>query len=160
MISLKDSIEIHTTPKQLFAWLDRLPQEYQSWHPDHSACRVIHGSMLEAGSEIECEEYLHGKLHSMRFRMTKVVPDKRIEFEVMGLGRGAFEAQGSGDTIIFIAELGVGSDFPIIGLIFDYFFSWFFSRRIESLKVHMAEEGYNLKAILESETNEREQFEK
>ena len=152
MISLRDSIEIHTTSGQLFAWLGRMPQEYESWHPDHIACRVLHGSMLEAGSEIECEEYLHGKLHSMRFRMTKVVPDKRIEFEVRGMGRGAFEAQANGDIVKFVAELDIGSDAPIIGRLFDFIFTWFFSQRIESMKQHMAEEGQILKTILESES--------
>jgi len=152
MISLRDSIEIHTTPGQLFAWLGRMPQEYESWHPDHVACRVLHGSILEVGSKIECEEYLHGKLHSMRFRMTKVVPDKRVEFEVAGMGRGAFEAQVNGDTVRFVAELDIGSDAPIIGRLFDFIFSCLFNQRIETMRQHMAEEGHNLKAILESES--------
>ena len=151
MISLRDSIEIQTTPSQLFAWLGRMPEEYTSWHPDHVACRVVHGAMLEVGSVLECEEYLHGKLHSMRFRTTKVVPDRRIEFQIRGIGRGAFEAQASGDTVRFVAELGVGSDAPIIGQLFDFIFSRLFNQRIESMKQHMAEEGRNLKAILESE---------
>jgi hypothetical protein len=152
MISLRDSIEIHTTPGQLFAWLGRMSQEYESWHPDHVACRFLHGSTLEVGSEIEYEEYLHGKLHSMRFRMTKVVPDKRVEFEVEGMGRGAFEAQANGDTVRFLAELDIGLDAPIIGRLFDFVFSRLFNQRIESMRQHMAEEGQNLKAILESES--------
>ncbi len=152
MISLWDSIEIHTTPRQLFAWLERFPQEYKSWHPDHVSCRILHGSMLEVGSVIECEEYLHGKLHSMRFRMTKVVPDKRIEFLIVGLGRGAFEAQANDNTVRFIAELDIGSATPIIGSVFDLLFSWLFHQRIESMRQHMAEEGRNLKAILESKS--------
>jgi hypothetical protein len=151
MISLRDSIEIHTTSRQLFTWVGRMPQEYTSWHPDHVACRVLHGAMLEVGSVLECEEYLHGKLHSMRFRKRKVVPDKRIEFQVKGMGRGAFEAQPSGDTIRFVAELDIGSDAPIIGQLFDFIFSRLFNQRIESMRQHMAEEGRNLKAILESE---------
>lgn len=149
MISLKDGIEIHTTPGRLFTWLERMPQEYRSWHPDHVACRVIHGSMLEVGSEIECQENLHGKLHSMRFRMTKVVPDKRIEFVVIGMGRGAFDIELIGDTVRFIAELDIGSDIPIIGQLFDLIFSLVFQRRIEAMRQHMAEEGHHLKAILE-----------
>lgn len=152
MISLKDSIKIQSTPAQIFAWLGRLPQEYISWHPDHVACRVLHGSMLEVDSEIECEEYLHGKLHAMRFRMTKVVPDKRIEFEVVGMGKGAFEAQESGDGVKFVAELDIGFDVPIIGRLFDFVFTWFLKNRIEAMKQHMTEEGRNLKAILESGT--------
>ena len=151
VISLTDSIEIYTTPSRLFSWLDQMPQEYKSWHQDHIACRVIQGSMLEVGSEIECEEYLHGKLHSMRFRMTKVVPNERIEFVIDRMGRGAFQVQAGIDSVIFVAELDIGSDSPIVGPVFDFIFSLFFSNRIEAMRQHMAEEGENLKAILESE---------
>ncbi len=151
MISLRDSIEIHTTPGQLFAWLKRMPQAYKSWHPDHVACRLLHGSMLEAGSEVECEEYLHGKLHTMRFCITEVIPDERVEFEIKGLGKGAFAAQVNGDLVRFVAELEIGLDVPMIGSVFDLVFSWLFRQRIESMRQHMAEEGRNLKAILESE---------
>jgi len=150
MISLTDSIEIQTTPQELFAWFEQMPQEYRSWHQDHVACRVLHGSMLEEGSEIECQEYLHGKLHSMRFRMTKVVPNKRVEFEVIRMGRGAFEAEANGDTVRFISELDIGSDAPVIGRLFDFFFSWFFKQRIEAMRQHMVEEGQNIKQLLEA----------
>ena len=149
MIRLKDVIEIHTTPKRFFTWLSRLPQEYQSWHPDHVACKIINGSMLEVGSEIECQEYLHGKLHSLKFRMSNVVPDKRVEFKVLGMGRGAFEVESMDDHVRFIAELDIGSDIPIIGRLFDRIFSSFFMERIEAMKKHMVEEGHNLKEILE-----------
>ncbi len=150
MISLTDSIEIHTSPRRLFAWLERLPHVYQSWHPDHVACRVLRGSFLEVGSEIECEEYLHGNLHSMRFRMTKVIPDRRVEYEIEGMGRGAFEVRTNGDTVIFVAELEIGSEAPILGSLFDLIFSPLFRHRIEAMRQHMSEEGRNLKAILES----------
>lgn len=150
MISLRDTIGIHTTPGQLFAWLGRMPEEYESWHPDHVACRVLHGSVLEVGSVIECQEYLHGKLHSLRFRMTKVIPDRRVEFVIERMGRGAFEAQANGDTVTFVAELDIGSDAPIVGRFVDFIISRLFNQRIESMRQHMAEEGRNLKTILES----------
>ena len=150
MIVLRDSTKIHTTPKELFGWLGRMPQEYRSWHPEHVSCRVLHGSMLLVGSEIECEEYLHGKLHTLRFRISKVIPDRRVEFDVIGLGRGAFEAQANGDALNFVAELDVGSEAPIIGQLVDLIFSLFFKQRIESMRQHMAEEGQNLKRLLES----------
>ena len=149
MISLRDNVEIRTTPGQLFAWLGRMPEEYESWHPDHVACRVLHGSVLEVDSEIECQEYLHGKLHSLRFRMTKVIPDKRVEFVIERMGRGAFEAQANGDTVTFVAELDIGSDAPIVGRFVDFIISRLFNQRIESMRQHMAEEGRNLKTILE-----------
>jgi len=152
MISLKDTVEIRTTPTQLFAWLARMPEFYTSWHPDHVACRVLHGSLLETGSEVECEEYLHGKLHSMRFRMTKVIPERRLEFAVQGMGRGAFEAQAATHVVSFVAELDIGSDAPLIGPLFDSIFRRFFPERIDAMRQHMAEEGRNLKAILEAGT--------
>ena len=151
MISLRDTIEIQATPGRLFSWLERMPEEYKAWHPDHVSCRVIKGSMLEVGSELECEEYLHGKLHSMRFRMTKMIPDERVEFSVVGMGRGAFEAQANNSSVDFVAELDIGSEVPILGQLFGLVFSRFFGRRMESMRQHMAEEGQNLKQILESE---------
>jgi hypothetical protein len=68
------------------------------------------------------------------------------------MGRGAFEAQENGDAVKFVAELDIGTDAPIIGSLFDFIFPWLFNNRIESMKQHMAEEGRNLKAILESGT--------
>ncbi|UCG28485.1 MAG: SRPBCC family protein [Bacteroidales bacterium] len=150
MISLTDSIDIRTTPEKIFAWFSRLPEEYMSWHPDHVSCLVVHGSLPEVGSVIECREYLHGKLHSLRLRITKVIPDKRIDFEVKGMGRGAFEARVAGDTVRFVAELDIGPGTPVIGDLFDLIFSLLFGKRIEAMRKHMAEEGRNLKAILES----------
>ncbi|HCB50283.1 MAG TPA: hypothetical protein DEP47_12375 [Chloroflexi bacterium] len=126
-----------------------MPEEYKSWHPDHVACRVVHGSVLEVGSEIECQEYLHGKLHSLRFRMTKVIPDRRVEFVIERMGRGAFEAQANDDTVTFVAELDIGSTAPIVGRFVDFIISRLFNQRIESMRQHMAEEGRNLKTILE-----------
>ena len=155
MISLRDSIEIRTTANQVFTWLESMPQEYGAWHPDHVACRVIQGSMLEVGCEIECKEYLHGKLHSMRFRMTKVIPDKRVEFVIERMGRGAFEVQVKEDVVIFVAELDIGSGSPIFGPVFDLIFSLFFPQRIEAMRQHMTEEGENLRAIFESGTPSR-----
>jgi hypothetical protein len=150
MISLRDRIEIHATARQIFAWLETMPQEYVSWHPDHVACRVLHGRMLEVGAEIECEEYLHGELHRMRFRMTRVVPDERVEFRIRGMGRGAFAVQSEGDAVEFTAELDIGTESPFIGPVFDFIFSVFFRRRLEAMRKHIAEEGENLKAIIES----------
>ena len=127
-----------------------MPQEYKSWHPDHVACRVTHGSMLQPGSEIECQEYLHGKLHVMRFRATRIDPDRRMEYTIAGLGKGAFEVIPRGDEIEFVAELELGSDSPILGRAVDAFLRALFGRRLEAMRQHMREEGENLKKIIES----------
>ena len=103
--------------------------------------------MLEVGSEIECQEYLHGELHSLKFRITKVIPDKRIEFKVIGFGYGAFDVQLVGENVIFFAELDIGSKIPVIGTFFDLIFPRLFRGRIKAMQQHMAEEGQNLKSI-------------
>ena len=150
MIHLQDQMEIRTTPEQVWTWLDDLPQFYRSWHPDHVACRMLHGSLLTVGSELECQEYLHGKLHTLQFMLTKVIPNKRVEYVIEGLGRGAFETQTTGERVRFVAELDIGSDAPIIGWTVDKIFQVFFKARLESMQQHMREEGHNLKTILEA----------
>ena len=150
MIKLRDSIRIRTTPDQLFNWLVLMPQEYTFWHPDHVAYRVIKGSMLQPGSEIECKEYLHGKLHTMRIRLMRVDPDRRMEYEIVGLGKGAFEVIPRGSEVEFVAELGLGSDAPIVGRLADVVLRALFNRRLDAMKEHMREEGQNLKKIIES----------
>jgi hypothetical protein len=106
--------------------------------------------MLEVGSVVECEEYLHGSLHRMRFRMMKVIPNRRMEFVIEKMGRGAFEVEEDEDGVRFIAELDIGVQTPIIERIFDFVFALLFTHRIEAMRQHMFEEGQNLKAILES----------
>ena len=54
---------------------------YRAWHPeDHVALRWIKGEPWEEGSVLYAEEYLHGKLHKLKMLITKVVPNRRIEF--------------------------------------------------------------------------------
>jgi hypothetical protein len=150
MISLRDDISIRTTPEQLFRWLEAMPQEYKGWHPDHVDCRVIKGSMLQADTEVECREYLHGKLHSMRFYLTRIEPARRMEYRIAGLGRGVFEAIPKGDEIHFVAGLDLGSDIPIIGALLDFILRSLFPQRLSAMRQHMREEGRNLKWIIES----------
>jgi len=150
VIKLRDSIRIKTKPERIFKWLELMPQEYCSWHPDHVAYRVVKGSMLQPGSEIECREYLHGKLHTMRFRLARIEPGRRMEYEIAGLGRGAFEVIPKGDEVEFVAELGLGSDSPILGRAVDALLRALFGRRLDAMRQHMREEGENLKKIIES----------
>ena len=153
MIRLQDSIRIRTTPGHIFKWLESMPSEYCAWHPDHVACRVLHGSMFQAGSEIKCQEFLHGKLHTMRLRPRRIDPGRCVEYEIAGLGGGFFEVVPEGEEVDFIAGLALGSDFPVLGQLVDVVLRSFFGRRLEAMRQHMREEGWNLKQILESGWN-------
>ncbi len=86
----------------------------------------------------------------MRLRPTRVESGKRIEYEIVGLGRGVFQAIDKGEEVEFVAELYFGSDVPLIGPLVDIVFRSLFSRRLKAMRQHMLEEGRNLKKIIES----------
>jgi hypothetical protein len=156
MITLRDSIEVNATPEEVFTWLAqrfRDKESYQAWHPDHVDIRWIKGEALQEGSVVYAEEYLHGVLHRLKFRITKVVPNRLIEYrslfplsllasgnsfviEPRGEGRCTFTAQGN-------------LRLP----------KWLFKRmhpkhkgKIEATERHMREEGEILKKAVEEST--------
>jgi hypothetical protein len=88
MITLTDSIEVEATPADVYNWLVQRLQDrasYQRWHPEHVDIRWIKGEPLQEGSVLYAEEYLHGVLHKLRFRITKVVPNNLIEYRAVTL---------------------------------------------------------------------------
>ena len=85
MITLSDSIEVEATPEEVFEWLvERFKdkESYQAWHPDHVDIRWIKGGPLKEGSIVCADEYLHGVLHRLKFRIVKIVPNRRIEYRI------------------------------------------------------------------------------
>jgi uncharacterized protein YndB with AHSA1/START domain len=153
MITLKESLEVEAAPEEVFNWLVQRFQDresYRAWHPDHVDLRWLKGAPLREGSVVYAEEYLHGALHKLKFRITKVVPNRLIEYrclfplsllapgnsfvvEPKGEGRCVFTAQGS-------------LRFP----------RWLFERlpprhkgKIEAAERHIREEGENLKRAVE-----------
>jgi hypothetical protein len=150
MILLRDKVEIEATPEQVFDWLAHFQENFLAWHSDHVECRYLKGTNLfEVDSVLYVEEYLHGKLHRLTFRATKVIPSRRLEYDAgFGLG-GAFEVVPRGDKVLFIAEITMGSSFPVLGRLIDVFLEKLLSDNLEMIKQHMTEEGENLKRLLE-----------
>ena len=150
MILLEDTVDIKASPEQVFEWLDHLPENYLAWHPDHVACRYLKGSsVLETGSILYVEEYLHGQLHRLKLRTTKVIPEVRLEYKA-GIGiAGAFEVKSQGSTVLFKAEILLGTNLPGMGWVLDWIIKTLLSDRLGALEQHMVEEGLNLKKLLE-----------
>lgn len=156
MITLSDSIEVEATPEEVFEWLVRHmsdKESYQAWHPDHVDIRWIEGEPVKEGSIVYAEEYLHGALHKLKFRIVKIVPNRRIEyrslFPLSLLAPGnAFEIEPKGPgRCIFTARGSLRLP------------RWLFEKvakahqgKIEATKQHMKEEGQNLKKALETRT--------
>ncbi len=147
MITLKDSIEIKTTPEKVEEWLRNLDKHYKEWHPDHVRWINVTGGLGESDT-VYFEEYLHGKLHKAKCKITKIERNKKGVIEFKGLPfrdqvlgeKGSFIIEPKGDSCIFTATLSFR---------FGWLISTFFKEMIEAVKKHMKEEGENLKRLLE-----------
>jgi hypothetical protein len=152
-IVLTDSVEIRATPEKVFNFFLQIVDDasYRTWHPaDHVGLRWIRGNPYEEGSVVCAEEYLHGKLHKLKFRISKIVPNREMEYVPLSpllrifFSKNRFEIEPSGDGCIFTAEVHLR-----IGRIAKALAKRKFEVGLSSLRKHMKEEGENLKRILE-----------
>jgi hypothetical protein len=150
MVALRDEIEINATPKRIFEWFSQLDSNYLEWHPDHVVCKYLTGKFFEEGSIIYAEEYLHGELHKLKMKTVRYLPNSLIEYKILGLGsKGSFIVEPRGKTSNFIATLDFGFGIPLLDKIIDPILERVLSSQLGALRMHMKEEGQNLKGILE-----------
>lgn len=154
-IILTDSIEIKTKPEKVFNFLIHLvdDESYRAWHPeDHVSLRWIEGPPWEEGSVVHAEEYIHGKLHRLKFVVTKVVPNLEIEYVPISrflrkyFPRNTFYIEPKDATCVFTA-----TGTYRVGWLFRTFARKRLERALSSVRKHMKEEGENLKRILEAQ---------
>ena len=145
---LTDSIKIKATPERVFNWFINLRtrENYQAWHPNHVDWYWLRGEPFQEGSIVYCEEYIHGNKDRLKFICTRVVPNRLIEYKplfpwslFMLSSSFAIESKGKDDSI-FTATINFRS-FPLIERILK--------NQLEGTRLHMKEEGENLKRILE-----------
>lgn len=143
MIVLRDAIQINVSPEDIYEWLRNLDKNYTDWHQDHVKWELQDG--FREGCRCYCEESIHGKLHRMKGRITRLSEDRLVEFRfsfptslICPGGSFIIEPDGSGSTFIATLSFRFGS-----------FFSRFAKTRMNSVREHMNEEGRNLKTILE-----------
>jgi len=142
-----------TTQENVFQFLTGIvdSESYRAWHKeDHVAFRFIKGEPWAVGSVVYAEEYIHGKLHKLKSIITKVVPNKKIEYAPTSwllrkyFPKSEFIIEAQGDTYRFIA-----SGTYRIGWIGKTLFKKKLAEGLASIEKHMQEEGENLKRILE-----------
>jgi len=56
-------------------------ENYLAWHLDHVKCRWLEGEPFEEGPILYHKEYIHGKLHKIRSKITKIEENRGIEFK-------------------------------------------------------------------------------
>lgn len=152
-IVLTNSIEINTTPEKIFGFFLQVIDDasYQAWHPDdHVAFRLIRGEFCKQGSIVYAEEYVHGKLHKLKFLVEEVVPNRKIEFVPVSrllriyFPRNTFLIDTRDGSCVFTAScvLRIGRLVKLLA-----------GNRLEqgllSIRKHMKEEGESMKRILE-----------
>ena len=149
MITLRDAVEIKASPEQINDFFLNFKENFYIWHPDHVECRYLTPGPLKENSVIYFEEYLHGKLHKLKLRVTLIKPNSRIEYKTFMGTKGVFVMEPRGTITLFTAEMHMGSNMPVLGKIMDIIMLKFLSRQLEGIRQHMVEEGQNLKIILE-----------
>jgi hypothetical protein len=151
-IFLEHSIGIRTTPEEIWNFFLNLETNYTTWHPqDHVIFRWLKGKPWEEGSVIYAEEILHGKVHKLKYVVTKVVPGREITFSpVSRLLRTYFPK-----NMLIIEQKGDICTFTATGHIRVGWLVRKLARKklefgLAEASRHMREEAENLKAILEA----------
>ena len=153
MIRLRDVINIETAPGKVYDWFLHLEDNYLSWHPAHVSCKYLKGNPLEDGAVLYAEEYLHGRLHKLKFKLREAVPKREFTYQIYpGLG-GAFKIRPTETGTEFTAQIDIGWSIPFLGTLLDRFLETAFSGHIESIRQHMKEEGVNLRTLLSNAAN-------
>jgi hypothetical protein len=150
-VTLQDTVEIRATPGRIFDFLVHLEENYTAWHPeDHVSFRWIKGNAWEEGSVAYTEEYLHGKLHKLKFLVTRMVPEREIAYAPLSrilriyFPGNRFSIEPRGETSLFTATASIR-----VGWLVKKFASGKLEHGLSSVRKHMKEEGENLKRILE-----------
>jgi len=144
-VEIEDTIEIKASPQAIFSWLLNFQVNYTGWHPNHVKAKWTKGESFAVGSVLYTEEYIGTHLEKMKFQVIKVIPDKSINYKVLFpksliCAGGSFSIEPSDGHSIFTATL----KFP-----WGRILSKLFPAQLKALKIHMREEGENLKTILE-----------
>ena len=152
MITLRDTIEIRTSPEKVFDFFIHFRENFMAWHPDHVRCWYLEDGPLKEGSTFFVQEYLHKKVTTLEFLVTKLAPYSLIEYRIPPIVKGSFTIEESDSRVLFTAEISFGTTILLLRNPLDRVLYTFIGRRLKALKQHMIEEGRNLKRILEEGT--------
>lgn len=145
---LKDSIEIKTSAERIFNFLTSIVDDdsYRSWHEeDHVKFQWVSGNPWTEGAIVYAEEFIHGKLHKFRFIITKVVPNKKIEYSPTSrfikkfFPKNEFIIEQKEESCLFIA-----SGTYRVGVIGRFFFKNAIEKGLSSVRKHISDSERNI----------------
>ena len=148
---LKHSIEINTTPEKIWDFFLNLEKHYTTWHPkDHILLKWTKGNPLEKGSRCYAEQYVMGKPTKYNTICTEIIENRKI------VSKFLFPISLITPKIEWLIEpTGPNSIFTAITYIrFGNLLKAISKKEMKKLisahDKHVAEEGENLKRILEN----------
>ncbi len=109
---------------------------------------------MEHGSVLSVEEFLHGKLHRLKMRITNVIADREIRYRMAPGLFGAFRIEPRNGHAQFTAEIAIGWNLPLLGFLLDGVLRLLLSQQLQGLEQHMHEEGENLRKLFEEKLNQ------
>jgi uncharacterized protein YndB with AHSA1/START domain len=155
---LKHSIEIKTTPEKIWDFFYHIEQNYTIWHPhDHVVFTWTKGKPLEVGSTFYSEQYMMGKIQKYKGTVTDTVDHRKIVFQFaypVSIFSPKIEwlitPKGSNTVFTAITHMRAGH-------LYQKLFKKSMKKIIMAHDKHVAEEGENLKALLEQDTFRKEE---
>ena len=145
--TFEDEIAIDAPASAGFAFFERMEDNYSRWHPDHLRFEWRRGHGLGVGNEFHFEETIAGKRQVKTTRIIEVVPERYFAFTMVNplfrffLPRLSFGFEPIPQGFTFRAKIHLHGIGPL-GRRLN-------RREFEAVERHMAEEGRNLKALLE-----------
>jgi hypothetical protein len=98
---------------------------------------------------MEIQERLHGKPHRLRMTLTGAEPGQWVRYRMLPGLSGGFEVEPTDTGSRFTATIEIGVRMPVVGALIDRMLRLTIRRRLAAIRRHQAEEGANLKALLE-----------
>ncbi len=150
---LTHSIEINTTAEEIFRFIRNLDNDenYKAWHTDHVSMHWSKGLPWQEGSVVYAKEYFGGKLHKLKFVVTKVVANREIEYVPVSwfmkryVPKLTFSVEPKNNVCIFTASTYYR--LPFLPMLYA---KKHIEKGLDGVRKHIKEEGENLKIMLES----------
>jgi hypothetical protein len=148
MRELVDRITIDCTPNKVYntlVFFFQNSENYKLWHNDHISCHWKKGNNFSPGSILIAEEYLHGFALRLGFKILNSEPDIGFDYKVLFpssliCSGGSFRMIPAGTKTELVARLNFR---------FDFILNILFKKIIDSLRIHMKEEGISIKGLIE-----------
>ena len=144
---LEDTVHIDASPLEVWGWLCHLVDNYRDWHPDHVFAEWLAGPPNRVGSVMRTVESIGDHEEELLLELIEFDPPYRYAYRIgrsigLLLPEGVFEIE---------PDPAGGCNFTArIAYRYGPFTERLFRKRVEQLRMHIAEESSNLKRIVET----------